>query len=135
MAKTFDISSASVKETTIIELEAPDGDKLTNDEGEQLTVTVYGPGSKPFQKAQAVRNRAILEQVRKGKKKVSDTAQREMDAEFLASCTESFGGFVYKDFSPGYEMFKACYLDYTIGFISDQVNAKIGDWENFTKAS
>lgn len=130
----FDISKLAVKETAVVELESPDGEPLTNDQGETLSVTVYGPGSKQFQRAQGKRNRAILEYVRKGGKKMKDEEQRELDAEFLADCTASFNGFVYKDLT-GYDMFKAAYLDPAIGFIAEQVNKAIGDWANFTNKS
>ena len=130
----FDISKLAVKETAVVELESPDGEPLLNDSGEVISITVYGPGSKQFQKAQGVRNRAILEYVRKGGKKMKDDEQRELDAEFLASCTASFNGFKYKDFT-GYDMYKAAYLDPAIGFISEQVNKAIGDWANFTQGS
>jgi len=129
---TFDISKLAVKETTTVELTGADGDALNDDKGKQLTITVYGPGSKQYQKAQGVRNRAILDAVRRGAKKMKDAEQRELDAEFLASCTVSFNGFSYKDFT-GNEMFKQAYLDPSIGFIAEQVNKEIGDWENFTK--
>ena len=99
-----------------------------------MSVTVYGPGSKQFQRAQSVRNRAILEYVKKGGKKMKDNEQRELDAEFLASCTVSFNGFVYKELT-GIEMFRAAYMDTAIGFISEQVNKAIGDWANFTQGS
>jgi hypothetical protein len=65
---------------------------------------------------------------------MKDGEQRELDAEFLASCTVSFNNFAYKDLT-GTEMFKAAYLDTTIGFISEQVNKAIGDWANFTQGS
>ena len=130
----FDISKLAVKETAVIELESPDGEPLLNENGEVLSVTVYGPGSRQFQRAQGKRNRAILEYVRKGGKKMKDEEQRELDAEFLADCTASFNGFVYKDLT-GYEMFKAAYLDPSIGFIAEQVNKAIGDWANFTNKS
>lgn len=129
---TFDISNLAVNATAIIELDNPDGEPLVNAEGDTLSVTVYGPGSKAFQKAQGVKNRAILEYVRKGGKKMKDEEQREMDAEFLASCTVSFNGFVYKDLT-GAEMFKAAYMDTAIGYIADQVSKAVGDWANFTK--
>lgn len=130
----FDISKLAVKETTVIELETPDGEPLLDENGKVLSVTVYGPGSKQFQRAQGKRNRAILEYVRKGGKKMKDDEQRELDAEFLADCTASFNGFVYKDLT-GYDMFKAAYLDPSIGFIAEQVNKAIGDWANFTNKS
>lgn len=130
----FDISTLAVKETAIVELESPDGEPLTNDAGEPITITVYGPGSKKYQKAQSVRNRAILDHVRKGGKKMKDDEQRELDADFLATCTAAFNGFRYKDLD-GYDMFRAAYLDASIGFIAEQVNKAIGDWANFTKTS
>lgn len=130
----FDISKLAVKETAIIELETPDGEPLLNESGKVLSVTVYGPGSKQFQRAQGKRNRAILDHVRKGGKKMKDEEQRELDAEFLADCTASFNEFVYKD-TTGYDMFKAAYLDAGIGFIAEQINKAIGDWANFTNKS
>jgi hypothetical protein len=127
----FDISKLAAKETALIELDGPDGEPLENEKNERLSITVFGPGSKQFQKAQGIRNRAILEYVRKGGKKMKDDEQRELDAEFLASCTASFNGFSYKDMV-GHDQFKAAYLDSSIGFISEQVNKAIGDWANFT---
>jgi hypothetical protein len=127
----FDISKLAAKDTAIVELDGPDGEPLENEKGERLSITVFGPGSKQFQKAQGVRNRAILDHVRKGGKKMKDDDQRELDAEFLASCTASFNNFVYKDMS-GYDQFKSAYSDASIGFIAEQVNKAIGDWGNFT---
>lgn len=129
----FDISKLAVAATSTIDLEDPNGEPLVNDTGETISVTVYGPGSKQFQKASGIRNRAILDYVRKGGKKLKDDEQRELDADFLASCTVSFNGFGYKDLT-GYEMFKNAYLDPSIGFVSEQVNKAIGDWANFTQA-
>jgi len=131
---SFDISKLAVSATSVIDLEDPNGEPLVTDTGETISVTVYGPGSKPFQKASGIRNRAILEYVRKGGKKMKDDEQRELDADFLAACTVSFNGFTYKDFT-GYEMFKQAYLDPSIGFIAEQVNKAIGDWANFTQGS
>ena len=133
-SKMFDISKLAVNPTSTIELEDPNGEPLVNDSGEKISITIYGPGSKQYQKATGIRNRAILEYVRKGGKKMKDDEQRELDADFLASCTVSFNGFGYKDLT-GYEMFKAAYLDPSIGFIAEQVNKAIGDWANFTQAS
>lgn len=130
----FDISKIGVNPTSTIELETPEGEALTNDAGDAMSITIYGPGSKQFQKASGIRNRAILDYVRKGGKKMKDDEQRELDAEFLATCTVSFNGFVYKDLT-GHEMFKAAYMDSAIGFIADQVNKAVGDWSNFTKGS
>ena len=134
MDNTFDISSEAAADTATIELDRPNGDPMLNPNGEQCSVTVYGPGSKPFQRAQAARNRAVLAFVKKGGKKMADDEQREIDAEFLATCTVSFNGFKYKDLT-GHEQFKAAYMDTKIGFIADQVNKGVGDWSNFTPSS
>ena len=132
--KMFDISKLAVSATSTIELEDPNGESLVNDNGETLSVTVYGPGSKQYQKASGIRNRAVLDYVRKGGKKMKDDEQRELDADFLASCTVSFNNFSYKEFT-GVEMFKHAYLDSSIGFIAEQVQKAIGDWSNFTQGS
>jgi hypothetical protein len=131
---SFDISKLAVSATSTIDLEDPTGEALLNDTGDVVSVTLYGPGSKQYQKASGVRNRAILDYVRRGGKKMKDDEQRELDADFLATCTVSFNGFTYKDFN-GYEMFKQAYLDPSIGFIAEQVNKAIGDWSNFTQGS
>lgn len=130
----FDISTLAVKETATIDLDTATGEPLLDSNGQQLSITVYGPGSRQFQKAQSARNRAIMDYVRKGGKKMKDDEQRSLDAEFLAACTASFNGFGYKDLV-GYEMFKSAYLDPGIGFISEQINKAIGDWSNFTQGS
>jgi hypothetical protein len=131
---SFDISKLAVSATSTIDLEDPTGEALVNDSGDVISVTIYGPGSKQYQKASGIRNRAVLDHVRKGGKKLKDEDQREMDADFLATCTVSFNGFTYKDFT-GFEMFKQAYLDPSIGFIAEQVNKAIGDWSNFTQGS
>ena len=127
----LDISTLAVKETTLIEINGPDGEPLVDEAGNRVSITVYGPGSKPYQRAQGVRNRAILEAVRRGAKKMNDAEQREVDADFLASCTAAFNNFAYKDLQ-GPEAFKAAYMDISIGWMAEQVNKAIGDWENFT---
>lgn len=128
----FDISKRGVLPTTTIDITDANGDPMFNDHQERLTITIYGPGSTQFQKAQSARNRAMMEYFRKGSKKLKDGEQRELDAEFLASCTSSFNGFGYQSYPPGHEMFKAAYLDASIGYITEQVNKELGDWSNFT---
>jgi len=130
--KMFDISKLGVDPTAVINLDGPDGEPLLDDKDNRMSITVYGPGSKQFVKAQGIRNRAIMEFFKKGNKKMPDDAQRELDADFLAACTVSFNGFSYQSFT-GVEMFRAAYLDASIGFIAEQVNKGVGDWVNFSK--
>jgi hypothetical protein len=131
----FDISKLAVNETTTIHLRGAD-DELLFAEGDAIkpiSITLYGPGTKAFSKAQAARNRATLERFqRKGKNKADTTL--EENAEFLACVTVSFNNFQYRELE-GYDQFKACYLDTKIGFIAEQVMKELGDWSNFTKGS
>ncbi len=134
MTTPFDISAEAVSETSVVLLERPNGDPLNNADGTQCSVTVYGPGSKAFARAQGAKNRALMAFVKRGGKKMADEEQREIDAEFLSTCTVSFNGFVYKGLT-GHEQFKQAYMDAGIGYIAEQVNRHIGDWANFTKAA
>ena len=124
----FDISTLAARDTMIVELEKTNGEPLLNPAGEPMTITIYGPASKRFQDAKASSNSAMMEHFR-GKRKTYD--QRIIDAELLARCTISFNNFAYGQNLSGYEMFKAFYLDAGIGYITEQVNKAIGDWENF----
>lgn len=128
----FEISRLAVNETTDIHLRGADEELLYDENNRPISITVNGPGTKAFAKAQQAKNKAMMEYIRKGKNKADTTL--EDNAEFLARVTVSFNNFQYKGMS-GYEQFKACYLDQSIGFISEQVGKELGDWSNFTKGS
>lgn len=128
----FDIKKLAVAETTTIHLRGAD-DELLFENGEPVSITVYGPGTKAFSKAQAARNKSVLERFQRKGKNRADTTLEE-NAEFLAAVTVSFNNFQYGDLE-GHEQFKACYLDTSIGFVAEQVNKELGDWANFTKGS
>jgi len=128
----FEITQLAVNETTDIHLRGPDDELLYDEAGRPVTITVNGPGTKAFAKAQQAKNKALMEYVRKGKNKPDTTL--EDNAEFLARVTVSFNNFWYKGLS-GYEQFKACYLDQRVGFIAEQVGKELTDWSNFTKGS
>lgn len=128
----IDISGFSVEETTRVLITDATGAPITGDDGAQISVTVYGPGSATFQSAQGRRNAALVESVRKGKRLQPD-AQRQLDAAFLAACTASFNGFHYHGSATGYETFKAAYTDPKIGFLAEQVDSALSDWGNFSR--
>lgn len=139
-----DISTLRVNDTAIVELDDAEGNALhaRNDAGEVIkdnegepvlcSITVFGPGSKQYQKAQGKRNRSIMDAVKKGGKKSKDDDQREVDATFLADCTASFNHFDYKGMT-GWDAYKALYMDTGMGFIAEQVNRALGDWSRFSK--
>lgn len=132
----MDIRKFSVEETSILKLLGADQQPLIGDDGAPMTITVYGPGSRAYQRAQtAVANR-MLEKVKRRGKSEQTTDERVRDqAEFLAACTKAFSANIECDGLEGEALFRAVYADVTLGFIVEQVVAYLGEWANFTKAS
>lgn len=126
----MDIRTKAVAQTGRIEL------RDANDElMEGVAVTVYGPGSKQYAKAQAAQqNRMIDRMKRKGVTNQTAEQKAAENAEFLAEVTVSFEGLEY-DSLEGHALAMGVYSDITIGFIADQVAKFIGDWSNFPKVS
>jgi len=128
----FEITNLAAKDTFTLELLNGNDEPLFDGEGKPISVTVYGPGSKAYQKAQAARTQRMLDRMaKKGKIKLSAEEQQRENAEFLAACTVSFNGWAYKGKADP-EAFEAAYNDPSIGFIAEQVGKAIGDWANFT---
>lgn len=131
----LEITSLAAKDTFELELKNANDEPLLDAEEKPVSVTVYGPGSKPFQKAQSARNQRMLDRAhKKGRVKLNAEEQRRENAEFLAACTKSFNGWTYKGSSQA-DVFEAAYLDATIGFIADQVATAVNDWTNFSSSS
>lgn len=100
-----------------------------------VTVTVYGPGSKEFQRVQSLAtNRAIARMKKKGKTDLSADERLREQAAQLAELTVRFEHLDYEGLT-GRDLAHAIYMDTSIGFIADQVNKHIADWSNFTKGS
>jgi len=127
----FNIKQLAVADTADIHIENSEGEPMYTDDGKPMTITVYGPGTKKFAAAQAERNAKIMESFKRKANKKDSTLFFD-DAEFLASITKSFNNFEYDNSKEGKELFLACYLDASIGFIAGQVMKEAGDWANFT---
>lgn len=134
----FDITQTAVAETADCELNNAEDAPLIGEGSQQCSITLYGPGSDPFAKAEAKRQNRLLERLRrKGKSEMSPEEQRAEQAEFLASITVSFNHFGYPPAgdATGKDLFRALYMDRKVGFITDQVQRFVGDWGNFTPSS
>lgn len=130
----MDIRSIGVRETGTIHIRDASGTPLY-DGDKPVTITVYGPGSKHYQRATAARQARLLERLqRAGKQKVADDDMADEQPKFLADCTHQMSGVELGEKS-GYELFVAVYSEPSIGFIADQVAAFVGEWGNFTPAS
>lgn len=131
-----DIRKHAVGETSVIALLGADDAPLLGDDGKPQTVTVYGPGSKPYAKAQAAQSNRMVDRLRKkGKTDQSAEDKAREQAEFLAGCTKEMSPNIEYDGLTGEALFKAVYSDVSIGFIAEQVAKHLGDWANFTKGS
>jgi len=128
----FEITNIAAKDTFTLELLDGNEEPLRDADGKPLSVTVYGPGSKAYQRVSAARQQRVIDSmVKRGKVKMSAEEQQRETAAFLAACTVSFNGWAYKGDATAFE---AAYLDPTIGFISKQVEKAIENWGNFIKA-
>lgn len=134
----FDITSKKVVETGLVLLNDAEEVPLIGEGGQQCAIEVYGPGSAEYARAEAKRsNKAVDRLKRKGKAKASAEEQRAEAADFLADITIGLKNFSYPPAgeATGREMFRQIYMDRSIGFIADQVQAYVGDWGNFTARS
>ena len=131
-----DIRKFAVEETGALELLGPSDEPLIGDDGQPITITLYGPGSKAYAKAQAAQQNRMIDKLKK-KGKSDQTAEEKVreQAEFLAGCTKEFSPNLEYENLKGDALFRAVYSDVTIGFIAEQVGKHLGDWSNFMKRS
>ncbi|MRW85412.1 hypothetical protein GJ698_15105 [Pseudoduganella sp. FT26W] len=137
-----DIRKHAVEPTTTLHLRNAADELLYADDAEgnpdksrPMRAVLYGPGSKPFKKAQAAASNRMMERLKKkGKDNVSAEEKAQEDAEFLVSCTKSLENVEFDQLT-GDALSKAVYTTPEIGFIPEQINKHISDWANFTKAS
>jgi hypothetical protein len=132
MNELFEITTIAARDSFIVLLNNADDEPLKNNAGDRLSVSVYGPGSKPYAKATATRTQRMLDRMaKKGRVKLNAEEQVVEAAEFLAAVTISFNDWAYKGGFDATAILSA-YKDPTIGFIADQVQKAVGDWANFS---
>ena len=90
----FDITTLAATDTSTLELVGGDDAPLFDEKGKRLSITVYGPGSKVYQRAQARQQNQLMDKIKK-RGKMDQTAEEKLaeQADFLAACTVSFNGF------------------------------------------
>jgi len=132
---SLNLKSKAAVDTSTVLLNGTDGEPLLGDDGQQASITVYGPGSKQFAKASAARTNRMMGRMKaSGQPKASAEDQQAEVAEYLAAITVSLNHADYEGGTDA-ESIKAMYADTTLGFIADQVQKHVGDWANFTKGS
>jgi hypothetical protein len=132
----MDIKKFAVEETSTIQLHDAADEPLIGDDGKPMTWTVYGPGSKPYARAQAAQqNRMIDKLKRKGKTEQTAEEKAREQADFLAGCTKECSSNIEYDGLDGEALHRAVLSDTSIGFIAEQIGKHLGDWGNFSKPS
>lgn len=137
----MDLFTLSAAETAVIKLLHPaTGEPLTED-GEPLTVSVYGPGTAQHQQMRTARDRRIMAAAmaaNKAGKKPADLADPDKEridtAADLAACTASINGWTYKGATDAAAI-KAAYADASMSWLADQVSRGLGDWSTFLPES
>ena len=131
----MDIRKFAVAPTARLVLRDASDEVMLNEDGREIAVNVYGPGSKQYAKAQAAQQNRMLDKLkRKGKSDQTAESKAAEAAGFLTDCTASWEYMEY-DGLTGDSLSKAVYSDLSIGFIADQVGKFLGDWANFKPVS
>lgn len=123
---TFELSDLPVKN--------PDGSPMLQDDGSPVTATMFGPGSKIWQAADAAMRRKTMRRVRENGGKIEAAAADDTEdrVEFLCAVTKRFNGIEI----PGEaEQVRAIYSNPLLGFIRDHLYDDGRNWENFTRPS
>ena len=126
--KDFDLSQFETTDTATLTVMNPKGDELLVN-GEPVTITLYGPGSKQFVNAKykldnANQTRSIAMLRGKTAKNAAEEI-RQQQAEFYASITVSLDNFPIDGGA------LALYMNPKLSYITDQVEKFISDTENF----
>lgn len=113
-----------------------DGSPLRDDDGNPVTATIFGPATKIWAVADAVRRRKAIKRTREANGKFEAALDNE-DAdhvEFLCAVTKRFNNLVYPGVEGERETVAAVYGEASLGFIRDHMIEDTRNWENFMKA-
>lgn len=131
------LRAKAVNETGTLELLDANDEPLLKDDGKTpVTITVFGPGSKKFAEATAMKNNRMMDRLRK-KGKADQTGSQVLaeKAEFLSMVTATSDGLELDEHQPDSpECQRAVYEEPALGFIPDQVDKYLGEWGNFSKS-
>lgn len=128
MIKAFDLSALELTEENTVAIMDATGDNPLLINGEPLTITVYGQGSKQFVSAKYKLDNASAAYFAQMVQKKSGTGNRAEEAaknaaDFLCSCTKSINGLAIEPL--------ALYSNHKLKYITDQVDKYLGDAANF----
>lgn len=133
----LNILSKRVAEVCDLPVKNADGAPLRDDDGNPVTATVFGPGTKIWQTAHAHMRRKKFRRTREANGKIEATVDYEEEdvTEFLCAITKRFNNLDYPGVEGERETVKAVYGDPLLGFIRDHMEADTSNWENFMRAA
>ena len=134
MSKTpeFNLAAFEAPETATLDILDAKGEPLLGEGGKPVSITLYGPGSEQYARAQAkidAANTSRTFAALRGGKAPKDTTddQRRLQAQKLADCTASIQNFPIDPL--------AIYTNPRLGYITTQAARFIEDWANFLPPS
>ena len=120
-------------EDELMYVDAPDGEP---DHSKPMRITLYGPGTIQFQKAEAERNNRLGERYRrKGKLKLSASEARQERAEFVSAVTQSTENIDSDTGATGEALHMEIYLNPKLSFIAEQAELHARNTANFKTPS
>ncbi len=107
------------------------------DTGNPITATVFGPGTKMWQVADASKRRKAIKRSREANGKFEAVLDFETEdtIEFLCAVTKRFNGIEIEGVHGDPETVRAVYSDPLLGYIRDHMEVDTKNWENFMRAS
>ncbi|MBB4858259.1 hypothetical protein HNO88_001578 [Novosphingobium chloroacetimidivorans] len=133
----LNITSKRVSDVCDLPVKDADGTPMTDDNGNAVTATVFGPGTKIWTVADATRRRKAIKRSREanGKFEAALNNEDEDSIDFLCAITKRFNNLEFDGVHGDQETVRAVYSDPLLGFIRDHMEADTKNWENFMKAS
>lgn len=134
----LNITSKRVADVSDLPVKNADGVPLRDpDTGAAVTATVFGPGTKIWQVADATRRRKAIKRSREANGKFEAALDNEAEdaVEFLCAITKRFNNLEFDGMHGEKDTVAAVYGDPLLGFIRDHMEVDTKNWENFMKAS
>lgn len=128
----------AVEETKVIIINDANSVPMIGDDGNNVVIEIYGPGSKEYAKAQSKKNARLMNLARQ-QAKIQGNPELEAveDANFYADIVKTAPNNINDDFPglTGKQLLIALFTTRSLGYVCDQINKEIGSWANFIKPS
>lgn len=131
----MDLNNLEIPETAEIHLEFPGRGKLHDEQGNPVTIEVYGPSSdvaiahrrKVMKEAQSRFGRGGM----KSLSKISPEEIDEKEIDRLVAMTSGVNNLTYKGEEVSPDNIRSIYENPKMGWLTDQVRERLGSWEDF----